>query len=285
MPNKTVADLSSLSYRQLQAQCKTAGLKCSGKTQQLLARLTEHLEKLAASPQSDVAAAAVDTAAPAIAASAASASGASSDKRRAEQGAPASRPTKRKRTSPTSSATGANSGSSASSSSASSVSANAGTATSGAGYVGNLLGSVAPSKARGLNVSGKWWKRPQKRSSNRTNKKDRKRLWDAKMRGKQAYKQMKEIESDFLARRQEEKQARIDKMIAKRKRKQENELKNAQYQTISNDNKIKRMSKKQLRLVKRMQVNTQTGVAQLVSPWAGRQIRGKFTNNFGRTGR
>jgi rRNA-processing protein CGR1 len=276
----TTSDLAGLSYRELQARCKAAGLKCSGKTQQLRARLAAHLET--APPAAAPSAAAVPSvpAVPAVPA-------ASADKKRTKQQAPASRPTKRKRAS--SAAAGPASSSSAAASTAAILSSSASAATSaaasGAGHVGNLLGSVAASKTRGLNVSGKWWKHPQKRSSNRTNKKDQKRLWDKKMKGKQAYKQMKEIEGDFLARRQEEKQARIDKMIAKRKRKQENELKTSQYQTISNDSKIKRMSKKQLRLVKRMQVNTQTGVAQLVSPWAGRQIRGKFTNNFGRTGR
>ena len=134
-------------------------------------------------------------------------------------------------------------------------------------------------------VSGKFWKKPQKRQSNNKTKAQQKRLWDKKVAGRAKFRAMKEQEAEFLAKRDEEKKARIVKLIAKRKRKQENELKTAKYQLITNDSKVKRMSKKQLRLVKRMQVNTQTGVAELVSPWAGRQIRGKHSNGFSRTGR
>ena len=93
---------------------------------------------------------------------------------------------------------------------------------------------------------------------------------------------MKQLESDFIANREEERKARIEKLIAKRKRKAENEMKNASFQQITHDGKIKRMTKNQLKLVKRMQVNAHTGAAELVSPWAGRQIRGKHQGNWGR---
>lgn len=277
--------LAALSYRDLQTRCKSYNLSSRGKKQILLDRLTDHIKSQQADGTDGISDAKVRH---------------NTKKNPDEQRRPDTihaeaeeRKTKRLRTGASSfSASGASGGETVvqASSQTSAVPSGATKAQSkntpsDTGYVGMLLGSTTAGKARGVNKSGKWWKQPQKRSSNRTNKKDRKRLWDQKMKGKAAYKQMKELESEFLARRAEEKQARIEKLIAKRKRKQENELKNAKFQTISNDSKIKRMSKKQLRLVKRMQVNTQTGVAQLVSPWAGRQIKGKFTNRFGRTGR
>ena len=91
---------------------------------------------------------------------------------------------------------------------------------------------------------------------------------------------MKNLEKDFIANREAERKARIEKLVAKRKRKAENEMKSSTYQQITSDSKIKRMSKNQLKLVKRMQVNAYTGVAELVSPWAGRQIRGKHAGTW-----
>ena len=140
--------------------------------------------------------------------------------------------------------------------------------------------SILENKKRGVRVSGRFWKQPQKRSSNRRSKAEQKRLWDQKELGKQGYKSMKNLEKDFIANREAERKARIEKLVAKRKRKAENEMKSSTYQQITSDSKIKRMSKNQLKLVKRMQVNAYTGVAELVSPWAGRQIRGKHAGTW-----
>ena len=143
-----------------------------------------------------------------------------------------------------------------------------------------MVSSYVPKKARGLNVSGRFWKKPQKKYSLRKSKADQDRLWAKKEAGKAKYREMKAIEKDFLAKRQAERETRIAKLVEKRKRKAENEMKNASFQIIKDDSKIKRMSKKQLRLVKKMQVNVNTGVAEFVSPWAGKQIRGKYRKGF-----
>lgn len=50
-------------------------------------------------------------------------------------------------------------------------------------------------------------------------------------------------------------------------RRQENELKATVMQTISKTHKLKTMNKKQLRQIKKTQVNVQTGKVELVSPW------------------
>ena len=140
--------------------------------------------------------------------------------------------------------------------------------------------TLADNKKRGRSKSGRSWKIPQKRTSNNRSKAEQKRLWDKKELGRTSYKAMKDLEKDFIQNREDERKARIEKLIAKRKRKAANEMKNSTFQTMTNDNKIKRMTKNQLKLVKKMQVNVYTGQAELVSPWAGNQIRGKHAGTW-----
>ncbi len=52
----------------------------------------------------------------------------------------------------------------------------------------------------------------------------------------------------------------------KKKRRAENLLKSTTYQVISDPNKLKRMSKKQLRMVKKTRVNAQ-GVVEFVGAY------------------
>lgn len=63
--------------------------------------------------------------------------------------------------------------------------------------------------------------------------------------------------------KKEEKKAKI---IEKRKLKMENEYKNTTYQVI-NPEKMKRMNKKQLRMIKKTSVN-KDGTVEFVSPYA-----------------
>jgi rRNA-processing protein CGR1 len=63
------------------------------------------------------------------------------------------------------------------------------------------------------------------------------------------------------------KQAKLER----EKRRADNELKSSSYQTITKTHKLKGMSKKQLRQVKKMQVNSKTGAVELVSPWTGKK--------------
>eukprot|EP00945_MAST-04E_sp_MAST-4E-sp1_P000081 g81.t1 len=87
------------------------------------------------------------------------------------------------------------------------------------------------------------------------------------MLAKAKYKQMKEYEREVIERRKELIQSRNEKALAKRKRKAEAELKNSKWQVVTNDKKIKKMSKKQLRLVKRMRMNPQLGVPEFVNAY------------------
>ena len=57
------------------------------------------------------------------------------------------------------------------------------------------------------------------------------------------------------------------KDLGKKKRKAEAELENSRYQFITNDKKIKKMSKKQLRLVKKLRMNPKLGVVEIVGAY------------------
>ena len=119
----------------------------------------------------------------------------------------------------------------------------------------------------GRPISGRVWKKKQKRTSKRKDDNSRKSLWEQKMLAKAKYKQMKEYEREVIERRKELIQSRNEKALAKRKRKAEAELKNSKWQVVTNDKKIKKMSKKQLRLVKRMRMNPQLGVPEFVNAY------------------
>ena len=71
--------------------------------------------------------------------------------------------------------------------------------------------------------------------------------------------------------RKEEKEAKLEK----EKRRQANELKNTTFQTITKLHKLKTMSKKQLRQIKRQQFNQKTGQIEFVSAWGGDDKKGR----------
>jgi len=65
------------------------------------------------------------------------------------------------------------------------------------------------------------------------------------------------------ARKQAERKRREDRQALRA----ENELKSTTMQTIHKTHKLKTMNKKQLRQIKKTQVNAKTGQVELVSPW------------------
>ena len=119
----------------------------------------------------------------------------------------------------------------------------------------------------GKPISGRFWKSKQKRTSNRKSAKDRKSLWEQKVEAKKRFKQMKELEKQVINNRNEMLTKRKEKTLAKKKRKAEAELENSRYQFITNDKKIKKMSKKQLRLVKKLRMNPKRGVVEIVGAY------------------
>ena len=115
--------------------------------------------------------------------------------------------------------------------------------------------AAAPSK---LPASGRWWKPKQSERFSmgkiKAQKKTLSTSWKRKMEQKKLKKQMKEYERSLIEakreRREEQKQERLDRQ----KRRAENEMKSATVQVIRDPNKLKKMSKKQLRNIKKTQV-------------------------------
>ncbi|KAF0719437.1 Aste57867_1033 [Aphanomyces stellatus] len=122
---------------------------------------------------------------------------------------------------------------------------------------------------RGKPVSGRFWKKPQTHKNSMMSFKATKTLsttWDEKMAAKAKKKEMKELEHEIANRKKQEK---IDKRVAaeeKEKRRMANELKSVQAsaQVIRKTHKLKTMSKKQLRNIKKTRMN-KNGQVELVS--------------------
>ncbi|KAL3665882.1 hypothetical protein V7S43_009306 [Phytophthora oleae] len=119
---------------------------------------------------------------------------------------------------------------------------------------------------RGRPVSGRVWKKVQKTRFSAQGLKGTKVLsttWEEKMLKRSKLKELKELQAEIKARRQGEKDAKRQAREEKEKRRKENELKSASVQVISRTHRLKTMSKKQLRNIKKTIVNKQ-GVVEYV---------------------
>ncbi|DAZ92570.1 TPA: hypothetical protein N0F65_012800 [Lagenidium giganteum] len=119
---------------------------------------------------------------------------------------------------------------------------------------------------RGRAVSGRVWKKVQKtRFSSQTYKATKvlSTTWEEKMLKRAKLKELKELQAEIKNRRQAEKDEKKRAREERERRRAENELKSASVQVISKTHKLKTMSKKQLRNVKKTIVNKQ-GVVEYV---------------------
>ncbi|RHY56060.1 hypothetical protein DYB26_005032 [Aphanomyces astaci] len=131
--------------------------------------------------------------------------------------------------------------------------------------------TVAESKKeeppRGVPVSGRSWKKTQRSKNSMMTYKATKTLsttWDEKMAAKSKKKEMKDLEHEIANRKKQEK---VDKRVAreeKEKRRIANEFKASTLQVIKKTHKLKSMSKKQLRNIKKTRMN-KNGEIELVS--------------------
>jgi len=80
----------------------------------------------------------------------------------------------------------------------------------------------------------------------------------------------REMKEDKKRKAEEEKERRMER----EKRRQQNEYKNSVYQVI-NPEKLKGMSKKQLRQVRKTSVNSATGQVELIDPFTSSSKTGK----------
>ncbi|TMW67112.1 hypothetical protein Poli38472_012228 [Pythium oligandrum] len=119
---------------------------------------------------------------------------------------------------------------------------------------------------RGRPVSGRVWKTTQKTRFSSAKYKGTKVLsttWEAKLAKRAKTKELKALQDEIKSRRQHEKEEKKRAREEREKRRAENELKSASVQVISRTNRIKTMSKKQLRNVKKTIVNKH-GVVEYV---------------------
>ncbi|KAE9352511.1 hypothetical protein PF008_g5440 [Phytophthora fragariae] len=126
--------------------------------------------------------------------------------------------------------------------------------------------TTAAEPPRGRPVSGHVWKKVQKTRFSSQGFKGTKVLsttWEEKMLKRSKLKELKDLQAEIKARRQAERDAKRQAREEKEKRRKENELKSASVQVISHTHRIKTMSKKQLRNIKKTIVNKQ-GVVEYV---------------------
>lgn len=131
-------------------------------------------------------------------------------------------------------------------------------------------------KTKGRNVSGRSWKvRPQKRASTliKTKVNNRSKTWEARKQDRLARKEVLEVQKQMQEERRQSAIEKKERRLENERRRQENEFKLAQKmsQTLNYDKagtKMKAMSKKQLRQIKKTRVNTKTGAVEYVSAYA-----------------
>jgi hypothetical protein len=123
---------------------------------------------------------------------------------------------------------------------------------------------------RGTNKSGRTWKTVKKEKASMTIYKPlRKTLgstWEKKQADKRKKLEARELQQEIIETRREKLEQEKKKLIARRKRKAENELKSAKVQVMSHPEKIKKMSKKQLRSVYKTRMG-EDGVVRLVGAY------------------
>eukprot|EP00752_Nemacystus_decipiens_P006876 g6177.t1 len=129
---------------------------------------------------------------------------------------------------------------------------------------------VAP---KGRCVSGRVWKarnQSQRASMQRTTATETlSSSWAKKLEIKAKRQAIMAMEKEMRDTKLREIEERKQEKLEREKRRQRNEMKNTTYQTISKTHKMKTMSKKQLRQIKKRQINSRTGEVEFVSPWGG----------------
>lgn len=105
---------------------------------------------------------------------------------------------------------------------------------------------------KGRNASGRTWKGERKRHSQSVIMKHMKQDYKQKMEQKRKFKEMKELERSLKEREEREIEEKKRRRAENIRRREENEKKGEVYQVISNPNKIKRLTKKQMKNIRIM---------------------------------
>ena len=125
-------------------------------------------------------------------------------------------------------------------------------------------------KLRGPNKSGRSWKSVRKEKASMTVLKPLKATlgssWKKKIEEKLQRKQTRELQEELIQKKKQKIEEEKRKSAERAKRKAENELKNAKIQVMSHPEKIKKLSKKQLRQVYKTRMGDD-GVVRLVGAY------------------
>lgn len=133
-----------------------------------------------------------------------------------------------------------------------------------------------PSMTKGQNVSGRSWKvRPQKRAASLVKSKvnNQARTWEERSQSRLARKEAMELQGELREERRQSKISKKARRLENETRRAENQFKTqkqwAQTLNLSKvGSKLKAMSKKQLRQIKKTRLNTKTGVVEYVPAYA-----------------
>mmetsp|Transcript_3246 Transcript_3246/g.9428 ORF Transcript_3246/g.9428 Transcript_3246/m.9428 type:complete len:150 (-) Transcript_3246:1124-1573(-) len=127
---------------------------------------------------------------------------------------------------------------------------------------------------RGKPASGRSWKKPQKaRSSSMVTKANAglRSSWDKKMAKRRQAQEVRELQRALREEKRREIEEQKQQRLERARVREENTMKNTTYHLITDDTKLKKMNKKQLKSIKKLQVNAKTGAKELVSPWQGKR--------------
>ena len=116
---------------------------------------------------------------------------------------------------------------------------------------------------RGAPKSGRKWKRVQTTRSSAAGKPQSKSAWERKQKRRRDAKRVKEMEKEMVERKKQKKREARERREENARRKLENEMKSAHVQEIVKVDKLKRMSKKQLKHIRRTSVRAD-GTMELV---------------------
>ena len=109
---------------------------------------------------------------------------------------------------------------------------------------------------RSLPKSKRWWKKTQTTRPLTSTKP--KSGWEKKMQEKSMKKQVRTLQQEIRQKMSDEKAGKVQAKKEKEERRKQNQLKAEVVQVIKNPAKLKRMKKKQLRMVQKRDITTAT---------------------------
>lgn len=110
---------------------------------------------------------------------------------------------------------------------------------------------------RGRNVSRRPWKPPctRRASASVQKSKGQRKTWERKVREREERKSLQALEAQLRATAREQRVAEHKRIAERRKQREENERRTGTtYQVVTDPNKIKRMSKRQWKMLRKMDV-------------------------------